>query len=161
VTARTPIQIGVKGRYRSSIFVVRGRLRLRHTSGATWDEWYVIFEDKRKAWVAAASRRAFVTFEVDGVLPSFRSLIAGKRPWPAYVVLEKGRARYEAAEGRLPFEPRLGASYAYADLVAPSGAFATIDYSEEPPRLFVGEAVPLETLRIEPSRAAVRKRRRT
>jgi hypothetical protein len=81
----------------------------------------------------------------------------GKPVWPAYVVEEKGRARYESAEGVLPFAPPLGESYAYADLVAPDGAFATLDYSESPPRLFVGEATTLDALKIEPRRRETRK----
>jgi hypothetical protein len=147
--------LGACGRHRGVAFIVRGRLTLRHSSGATWSEWYASFGDGRGGWIAPADRRVLVTFEA--ALPSFRELRAGKPPWPAYVVEEKGRARYESAEGVLPFAPPFGESYAYADLVAPDGSFATLDYSEEPPRLFVGEATTLEALQIGPRRKEIHK----
>jgi hypothetical protein len=159
----TKLHLGARGRHHGVGFVVRGRLTLRHSSGATWSEWYASFADGRGGWIAPSKGRAVVTFEA--AFPSLRSLAVGKPVWPAYVVEEKGRARYESAEGVLPFAPPFGERYAYADLVAPNGAFATLDYSESPPRLFVGEATTLDALKIEPRRTRTRKpaprRRRT
>jgi hypothetical protein len=165
VTARRPtrpskLSLGSKGSYDGVSFVLRGRITLRHSSGATWNEWYASFADGRKGWVASEGGRAFVTFESDGLIPSFRTLIVGRELAPAYVVLEKGRARYASTEGRLPFEPRIGESYAYVDLEAPGGAFATLDYSEEPPRWFQGEVLPLEALFPDPRRSPRTPKRR-
>jgi hypothetical protein len=154
----TTLRLGAKGRHRGVGFIVRGRLTLRHTSGATWSEWYASFADGRGGWIAPADDRVLVTFEA--TMPSFGDLRTGKPPWPAYVVEEKGRARYESAEGVLPFSPPFGESYAYADLLAPDGAFATLDYSEEPPRLFVGEATTMQALHIGPRRKQTRARTR-
>jgi Domain of unknown function (DUF4178) len=151
----TKLRLGATGRHRGVAFVVRGRLTLLHTSGSTWSEWYASFADGRGGWIAPSGGRVLVTFEA--ALPSFRELRAGKPPWPAYVVEEKGRARYESAEGVLPFAPPFGETYAYADLLAPDGSFATIDYSEEPPRLFVGEATTLSALKIDPRPKEIRK----
>jgi hypothetical protein len=150
------LQLGAKGRYRGVAFVVRGRLTLRHSSGATWSEWYASFADGRGGWIAPSGGRVLVTFEA--APPSFRSLSVGKAAWPAYVVEEKGRARYESGEGVLPFAPPFGESYAYADLVAPDGAFATLDFSESPPRLFAGEATTLRALSLGPRPKTNRKR---
>jgi hypothetical protein len=154
-TGMTKLRLGAKGRHRGVAFVVRGRLTLRHTSGSTWSEWYASFADGRGGWIAPAGGHVLVTFEAS--LPPFRRLVAGRSPWPAYVVEEKGRARYESAEGVLPFSPPFGETYAYADLLAPDGSFATIDYSEKPPRLFIGEATTLLALQIEPRRKEIRK----
>ena len=158
-----PLRVGDRGRYEGARFVVRGGLVLRHTSGARWTEWYASFEDGRGGWIAPSGDRAIVTFPAE--LPTFRSLRTGRPAWHAYVVEEKGRARYESAEGALPFAPAFGASYAYADLRGPEGAFATIDYSEEPPRLFLGKVTPFAALhltspRTSPPRAHPRRRTR-
>jgi uncharacterized protein DUF4178 len=151
----TKLRLGARGRHHGVTFVVRGRLTLRHTSGSTWSEWYASFADGRGGWIAPAGGRVLVTFEA--TMPPFRGLKVGKPPWPAYEVEEKGRARYESAEGVLPFAPPFGETYAYADLLAPDGSFATLDYSEDPPRLFIGEATTLLALQIEPRRKEIRK----
>jgi hypothetical protein len=162
-SGRARLREGATGRFRGVRFIVRGRLDLRHSSGATWSEWYVSFADGRGGWIAPGADRTVITFEA--TLPAFRDLRAGKPAWPAYVVEDKGRARYESAEGVLPFAPPFGESYAYADLVAPDGAFATLDYSESPPRLFVGEVTTHDALHLQPPRKEARKparaRRRT
>jgi hypothetical protein len=62
--------------------------------------------------------------------------------------VEKGEARFAAREGKLPFHPRIGRSYRYADLRGPGGAFATIDYGDDPPSLFVGREASLGELAL-------------
>ena len=132
------LAIGATGRYLDARFVVRGRLRLRHSSGTEWDEWYAVFAGGRGGWLAEAGGRFFVTFDDGAWLPEFASLRQGRVALPALVVVEKGSARFIRAEGVLPFRPRIGKEYRYADLRGESGAFATIDYGDDPPSLFVG-----------------------
>jgi len=55
-------------------------------------------------------------------------------------------ARCIAGEGELPF--RVGAGYdaPVADLIGEKNAFATIDYSEEQPLVFIGEYMEFDDL---------------
>ena len=88
----------------------------------------------------------------------------GDRVLPPLVVVETGAARFADKEGKLPFSPRLGKSYRYADLRGPGGAFATIDYGDDPPSLYVGHEAKLEELGLEGAttpRAAPRGKRST
>jgi hypothetical protein len=142
------LAIGRAGRYCGVAFAIRGHLRLRHSSGGEWDEWFAAFEDGRGGWIAEAGGHFLVTFEDGSWLPTWRALAEGKEALPAFVVVEKGRARFASARGKLPFRPKIGKEYAYADLRGPSGAFATIDYGDDPPNLFVGREVSLKELSL-------------
>jgi hypothetical protein len=160
----SPIAVGVRGTYRGRRFVVRGRVGLRHESGSTWDEWYAAFADGHDGWIARAEGRWLVTFADGSWLPPWDALRPGDRALPAFVVAETGTARFATKEGKLPFSPRLGRSYRYADLRGPGGAFATIDYGDDPPGLFVGHEATFEELGLEEAtapRAAPRPRRST
>ena len=64
------------------------------------------------------------------------------------VVAEFGEAQLVSAEGELPWKPAPGYSYRYADLTGPRNAFATIDYSEEPPVVFQGTETNLKALGV-------------
>ena len=56
------------------------------------------------------------------------------------------RAHYKGVEGELPFEYWGKQDMTFADLRTTSGDFATIDYSEDPPLLFMGRAVDFDDL---------------
>jgi hypothetical protein len=145
-------------------FVVRGRLGLRHESGSTWDEWYAAFADGKDGWIARVDARWLVTFGDGSWLPPCDALRPGDRVFPPLTVVETGAARFAAKEGTLPFSPRLGKAYRYADLRGPGGAFATIDYGDDPPSLYVGLEATLEELGLEETtapRAAGRRGRST
>ena len=74
-------------------------------------------------------------------------VVDGARPergleLPAVLVESKGM------EGELPF-PYYGKSeMLFADLRTQGRAFATLDYSDEPPLLFVGEWIEFEELKL-------------
>lgn len=152
--------IGVRGSYQGVGFVVRGGLRLRHSSGSQWHEWHAEFDDGRGGWIARVEDRVLVTFEDGSWLPGFDDLAEGSPALPRFVVVEKGRARFAGARGKLPFRPRIGKEYRYADLRGPGGAFATIDYGDDPPLLFVGREVSLADLALEQPAASRRRRTR-
>jgi hypothetical protein len=61
-------------------------------------------------------------------------------------VAETGEARALGAKGEIPYRLVPGQTYWYADLSGPSGEFATIDYSEEAPAVFIGREVALSDL---------------
>jgi hypothetical protein len=144
--------IGARGRWKGERFIIRGRMGLKHSSGVVWEEWCARFEGGRDGWIAQTpdSDEVMVTFAVAWP-PEYASLHEGDLLIPGFVVVETGRARYHSAEGKLPFDPPLGQSYRYADLEAPTGEFGTLDYSEDPPLLFIGQKTTMQELHLDPS----------
>jgi hypothetical protein len=63
-----------------------------------------------------------------------------------YEVTNITHANYRAVEGELPFEFWDKHKMLFADLRSTGGEFATIDYSENPPLLFLGRAVEFDDL---------------
>ena len=86
-------------------------------------------------------------------MPSFEALELGQRLHlphgpAALTVAEKSHARAVSAEGAIPYRLVPGVTSYYADLSGPSGEFATLDYSETPPQVFVGREVTLDDLGV-------------
>ena len=148
----SPIQLGTEGVYRKVRFTVVGRIQLRYGQGL-WNEWYLLFENQRGGWLGETLGNYAVTFLIQPPepLPLFAELRAGQR------VTLKGRAcqvtnietaHCIAGEGELPI--RVGAGYdaPVVDLQAGGNVFATLDYSEEPPLVFVGEQVRFDDLKL-------------
>jgi hypothetical protein len=63
-----------------------------------------------------------------------------------YTVLEIARIRCVSAAGELPFTVDTNRQTMAADLAGPGAAFATLDYSEDPPLVFTGERVDFDDL---------------
>jgi hypothetical protein len=148
------LEVGRKGRYQGVPFDLTGRAQIGHAAGGVWDEWYAHFADGRWGWLAEAQGRYYITFEQDPnktpQLPTLEHLPLGKRVPNVgdgrLTVAEKGQARMVSAEGEIPYLLEPGMAYAYADLSGPDAEFATLDYSEETPRVFLGREVTLEDL---------------
>ena len=148
------LAVGFKGRYHGIPFELTGRTQLGHEAGGVWDEWYAAFADGRWGWLAEAQGRFYLTFEHaarPGSIPPFRELRLGERLDVAagsapLTVAEKGAARAVSAEGEIPFRLEPGQTYRYADLSGPAAEFATLDYGETPPLLFIGHEVTLDDL---------------
>ena len=155
VESGSPLEVGLRGVYLGVAFELTGRAQLGHAAGGFWDEWYAAFADGRWGWLAEAQGRFYLTFQIQvpapNALPSFDSLQLGQPVWaipaqPPPVVAEKGTATMLAAEGEIPYLLRPGEVYAYADLSGQGGAFATLDYGEQPPLVFTGREVALAEL---------------
>ena len=71
----TLIQIGSEGTYRGIHFGVIGRIQLRHESGL-WNEWHILFDDARSAWLSEAGGEYVVSslVPVTETLPAFETL---------------------------------------------------------------------------------------
>ncbi len=155
--SESPLKIGLEGEFRGNRFKLTGRAQLAHEElGGFWDEWYATFSNGLTGWLAEAQGRFYLTFRQtlsgDGAqLPTFETLqlgqavpqIPGKT---AFIVAEKGTAIARAADGEIPFQFVPNEKTDYADLSGAGGAFATIDYSANPPLVFVGEQVSLDDL---------------
>src|SRR5262245_30095946 len=149
------LEVGMKGRYQGVPFYLTGRTQLGHQAGSTWDEWYAAFNDGRWGWLAEAMGRYFITFEQEEPtdLPPLKELKLGESvqvPGAAHplTITEKGKARVMSAEGEIPYRLDPGAAYRYADCSGPNAEFATLDFGEDPPTVYVGREVTLDELKL-------------
>jgi uncharacterized Zn finger protein (UPF0148 family) len=151
----SPLDVGLKGIYKGVAFELTGRAQLGHQAGGMWDEWYAAFADDRWGWLAEAQGRFYLTFRQSHLnrnsIPLFEKLELGQpiaeiSDALPVVVAEKGTARALGAKGEIPYRLVPNVTYEYADLSGRDKQFATIDYSETPPLVFVGREVALAEL---------------
>ena len=163
--SESPLKLGLKGSFNGNRFELTGRAQIRHELGGVWDEWYATFSNGWVGWLAEAQGRFYLTFYQplpDGVvLPSFAGLQLGQTlteiPSPApLMVQEKGKATYLAAEGEIPYKLVPSEQFQFADLAGKGNAFATIDYSIDPPWVFSGSQVTLDEIGLGSAKPAER-----
>lgn len=169
VESQSPLKLGLNGTFKGNRFELTGRAQLRHERGGFWDEWYATFSNGWVGWLAEAQGRFYLTFyqplPQDVTLPSFEQLQVGQTveeiPNSAgLMVTEKGIATSVAADGEIPYRLTPNEQSAYADLSGRDNAFGTIDYSIEPPWVFIGQQVTLEDIGLADARPAEREARR-
>ena len=145
--SESPLKLGLKGTYKDARFELTGRAQLRHELGGYWDEWYATFSNGWVGWLAEAQGRFYLTFyqplPEGTALPTFAGLQLGQTVpeipnATPLMVQEKGHGTSVAADGEIPYKLTPGEQFAYADLAGKNNAFATIDYSMDPPWVFVG-----------------------
>ncbi len=73
-----------------------------------------------------------------------------------FTVTTRTKARYRGVDGELPFEYWDKDDVLFADLKATDGHFATLDYSESPPLLFIGAFVEFDELGLSNLKTAER-----
>ena len=169
VETGSPLDIGLRGKWRDQTFELTGRAQLGHQMGGQWDEWYATFSNGWLGWLAEAQGRFYLTFQYpipEGVqVPSFDQLQLGQAipglPWNTpLMVAETGRATSLGAKGEIPYLLTPGDTYFYADLSGAQRSFGTLDYNETPPLVFIGNEVTLGELGITTTRAPEREERR-
>lgn len=146
----SPIQLGTEGQYETKAFVVVGRIIYEYELGG-WNEWHIIYNDGHSGWLADAQLEYDLSFwtQPPTPLPPAGQIERGASfQWGQhrYEVTSVTRAHYKGVEGELPFEYWHKQDIIFADLRTTSGDFATIDYSENPPLLFMGRAVEFDDL---------------
>lgn len=160
----SPILLGSAGKFDGKPFEVIGRLQLRYGRG-TWNEWFIQFADGNTGWLSDAQGSYSV------LLPQPRSIIAGKVPGfrelhlgqpivvqgVAYVPVERRAASYQGEEGALPFPAEPGLVFHSVDLRGYDGEFMTLDYGtadevHKGPAVYIGRAVDLGELGLQPLR---------
>ncbi len=168
VQSKSPLQLGLRGDYNGNKFELTGRAQIKHGAGGFWDEWYATFSNGWVGWLAEAQGRFYMTFYKplpDGFqIPDFNQIQPGQRlegitDETHLIVNEKGTASYIAAEGEIPYQLNPNEQSNYADLVGKNGVFATIDYSTNPPYLFLGKELTLADMGLADKRSAERERR--
>jgi hypothetical protein len=148
----TPLQLAAEGVWRSTHFAVVGRIQVRWEQGM-WNEWYCVFDDGRGGWLTDAVGEYSVSFAatVAEALPAWAALVPGVRVTlggVSYEVTDRREAHVVGGEGELPFAVEAGRKTPTVDLRTSTARFATLDYSDDPPRLYLGEVVELAALRL-------------
>lgn len=152
VDTGSPLGLGTTGSYTGRAFTLAGRVQLKHPLGGVWDEWYLALDDGRWGWLAEAQGHFYLMFTQapHGTLPAFADLQAGGLADLGadglWTVNEVSQATFHSAEGQIPWAVEPGGTYPFADLSGKHGAFATLDYGEDPPLFFLGREVPLAEL---------------
>ncbi len=166
--SQSPLKLGLKGEFKGARFELTGRAQLRHELGGSWDEWYATFSNGWVGWLAEAQGNFYLTFYQplpQGVsLPLFEQLQVGQtvNEIPAsspLIVVEKGVATAIAADGEIPYKLTPSEKSAYADLSGQESAFGTIDYSMDPPWVFIGQQVSLADIGLADARPVTREPR--
>lgn len=169
VETGSPLDVGLRGKWKDVPFELTGRAQLGHEMGGQWDEWYATFSNGWLGWLAEAQGRFYITFQYpipEGVqLPTFDQLQLGQHvpglPWPTpMMVAETGRATALGAQGEIPYLLTPGETYYYADLSGVNNSFGTLDYNQTPPLVFLGQQVTLAELGITTTRKPEREERR-
>jgi hypothetical protein len=134
----SPIQIATEGIYGNRAFQVVGRILYEYEQGG-WNEWHAQAE-------YAVSFQATIAG-----LPAAASVQRGRRygfNGVQYEVTCLTRAHYRGVEGELPFEYWDKDEVLFADLEGRDARFATLDYSDPQPALYLGEMVDFDSLRL-------------
>lgn len=144
----SPIQIGTEGVYNHHPFVTVGRIIYEYDQG-TWNEWHLVLNNG-SAWLSDAQDNYVVTFAAPGRKVPSSANIGQQYVWDneAYSVSTITKAHYRGVEGELPFEYWDKEDIVFIDLMTERGKFATIDYSDETPALYLGESVEFEDLKF-------------
>lgn len=156
VETNSPIKRGMTGQFEKKNFDIVGRVQYQHPAGGVWDEYYLRFPGDRVRWLAAAQGKFYLTTEKrlneNSGVPGYADLKPGRRfefgEGKSLVVAEMGVATARSADGDIPWDFRPNAEHRFADLQGQDREFATIEYEDSGPRLFLGREVVLDELNL-------------
>lgn len=146
----SPIQIGTDGKWGARTFTVVGRIAYGWERGR-WNEWHCRMSDDSSAWLSDAQLEYAMSQAIDssrdviepyGLAVGSDVMLAGKR----FEVATLTRARYLGTEGELPFTSWTREECLFIDLQNDEGGLATIDTTDTPASVYVGEYVDFESL---------------
>lgn len=145
----SPIQIGTEGIYGAHSFVAIGRITYEYDQG-NWSEWHLMLNNGTSGWLSDAQDEYAVTFSAPGRKLPNECTVGQQYTWDkeTYTVSTVTKAHYRGVEGELPFQYWDKSDVVFIDLLSRTGKFATIDYSDENPVLYLGEAVEFESLKL-------------
>ena len=150
----SPLQLGAQGRYQGVAFTLVGRLQYGYAEG-TWNEWHALFDGgsngPRSGWLSEDNGAYVFAFDAPPQdAPRAEDLEAGQTrniAGRAWTVASVTRATLIAAQGELPYPPRLQGEFIVADLRNAQDEVATLDYSDPTkPHWSTGRSVALSTL---------------
>src|SRR5215469_12086666 len=145
----SPIQIGSEGVYGTRAFVAIGRIIYDYDQG-NWNEWHLMLNNGVSAWLADAQDNYVVSFAAPGRKLPDACQVGQRYTWDkeTYTVTTVTRARYRGVEGELPFQYWDKNEVLFIDLMSENGKFATLDYSDKQPQLYLGETVEFDDLKL-------------
>ncbi|GAB4424006.1 MAG: hypothetical protein OHK0011_04270 [Turneriella sp.] len=151
----SPLQLGATGTLDGKTFKIVGRIQYKHPVGY-WNEWFLSMDkDAGDAWLGEANGMYFFTRQKkDAKLPDglqFTELYAGgsvEIDRKEYFVKDIQTTRVVSGEGELPFAFQGAYEATVIDCVREDGTFATLDFSENPPLVFIGRAVSFRELNL-------------
>ncbi len=142
----SPLRVGTRGTYQGKVFELVGRIQLSFGDGY-WNEWHLLYANGETGWLGEAMGEYFINSQVriKGGLPNAQGMAPGDGlalGGEAYVVTGRTTTTLSSFEGELPFIVEEQTPFLSLDMRSASGKAATVDYSEEPPLLFMGEYLP-------------------
>jgi hypothetical protein len=147
----SPIQLNTEGVYKNRAFVVIGRILYEYEQGG-WNEWHLMMNDGKSGWLSDAQQEYAVSFAFSGQqLPALGQLQVGQpHSWNGqrYTMSVITEAHYRGVQGELPFQFWDKTDVTFADFRTETGKFATLDYSDQEPALYLGEFVEFEDLKL-------------
>src|SRR5271163_639877 len=147
----SPIQLNTEGIYGKKSFVVIGRILYEYEQGG-WNEWHFVMNDGTSGWLSDAQEEYAVSFPaLNQKLPAQSQLQAGGQfSWngQTYTLSVITEAHFRGVQGELPSKYWDKGDVAFADFRTPTKKFATLDYSDEQPALYLGELVEFEDLKL-------------
>ncbi|MBX3723441.1 MAG: DUF4178 domain-containing protein [Turneriella sp.] len=153
----SPLQLGASGTLEGKTFTIIGRIQYNFGLGF-WNEWYInMAEDAGgPAWLGEANGIYFYTrLKKDARLSDaleFDKLYAGgivSIDGKEFYVKDIQTSKVVSGEGELPFPFESEYEAPVVDLVRQDGTFATLDFSEEKPLVFIGKAVKYKDLHMQ------------
>jgi uncharacterized protein DUF4178 len=149
----SPIQLNTEGVYKNKAFVVAGRILYEYEQGG-WNEWHCVMNDGSSAWLSDAQDEFAVSFPAkvppQSVPNNSHVQVDQQYTWngETYIVTAITIAHYKGVEGELPFQYWDKTDVKFADCRTHTGKFATLDYSDEQPTLYLGEFVEFDDLKF-------------
>lgn len=149
----SPFFVGMRGKYKQTGFTIIGRLQQQFDEGV-WNEWLLQLDNNRTSWLGEGSGLFYLTVPSTSTesLPEFSSLSLGQMltlDGSTYCVSNIERASCIATDGEIPFAATPGESAHFVDLVGEDGSFASLDYSDDSPKLYTGKTVSLDEIECE------------
>jgi hypothetical protein len=147
----SPIQLGTEGHYGDKHFVVAGRIVYQYEQG-TWNEWRIVLDGGADGWLSDAQNEFAVSFRVDvpHLPPADKATLGRSFNWNVgdFTIVSRTLAHYAGVEGELPFQYWDKTDVMFVDLRSGRLDFATLDYSDAEPALYVGKATDFDGLRL-------------
>lgn len=145
----SPIQVGTEGVYGPHAFTAIGRIIYEYDLG-NWNEWHLMMNDGTSGWLSDAQDDYAITFAAPGRKLPEQCKIGQQYTWDkqTYTVTTITKAHYGGVEGELPFQYWDKTDVVFVDLRSYLGKFATIDYSDTDPVLYLGESVDFDSLKL-------------
>ena len=149
----SPFYVGMRGKYKTFNFTIIGRLQQQFDEGV-WNEWLLQFANERTRWLGEGSGSFYLTVPATstGPLPDFKSLSLGKQvllEGNNYTVSNIENARCIATQGEISVVATPGESAYLVDLTGENGSFASLDYSDDLPKLYIGKTIDIDELEFE------------